>query len=217
MLTWIFWKIPSPHFISFSLPWPTPCCMRACNQFSLGGGTIVIITTFFHFHHSIFIPFTIPKNFFSNDPLMHFTSCIDIHWYDSYPIEKRLSYTQWCSLMHIDSLWFPVKCVVTSIIITASKNKYNEMNVVNTRTNILTFMVVTQEPTIRKMWAVTHAFHIMKWMLLTQEPTFFIFMVVTQEPTIGKCQLLLMSCYSFLPHILETFIIKKTSSIKAKV
>ena len=55
------------------------------------------------------------------------------------------------------------------------------MNVVNTRTNIL------------------------------------IFMVVTQEPTIGKCQLLLMSCYSCLPHILETFIIKNTSSIKAKV
>ena len=49
-------------------------------------------------------------------------------------------------------------------------------------------------------------------MLLTQEPTFFIFMVVTQEPTIGKCQLLLMSYY-----ILETFIIKKASSIKAKV
>ena len=55
------------------------------------------------------------------------------------------------------------------------------MNVVNTRTNIL------------------------------------IFMVVTQEPTIGKCQLLLMTCYSCLPHILETFIIKNTSSIKAKV
>ena len=66
------------------------------------------------------------------------------------------------------------------------------MNVVNTRTNILYIMVVTQEPTIRKMSVVTHAFHIMKWMLLTQEPTFFIFMVVTQEPTIRKCQLLLM-------------------------
>ena len=50
------------------------------------------------------------------------------------------------------------------------------MNVVNTRTNILIFMVVTQEPTIENA-----------------------------------------SCYSCLPHILETFIIKKTSSIKDKV
>jgi len=54
------------------------------------------------------------------------------------------------------------------------------MNVVNTRTNIL------------------------------------IFMVVTQEPTIGKCQLLLMTCYSCLPHILETFIIKIHHQSKPK-
>jgi len=202
LLCWLEYFGKFPHHTSFPFPFHDLHYVawgHATN--SVWGGTIVIITTFFHYHHSIFIPFAIPKNFFSNDPLMHFTSCIDIHWYDSYPIEKRLSYTQWCSLMHIDSLWFPVKCVVIIIIITASKNKYNEMNVVNTRTNILIFMVVTQEPTIRKMWAVTHAFHIMKWVLLTQEPTFFIFMVFTQAPTIGKFQLLLMSCY-----ILETFI-----------
>ena len=42
-------------------------------------------------------------------------------------------------------------------------------------------------------------------------------MVVTQEPTIGKCQLLFTICYSHISCILETFIIKKTSSIKAKV
>ena len=57
-----------------------------------------------------------------------------------------------------------LKCVVTIIIITASKNKYNEMNVVNTRTNILIFMVVTQEPTIENAscysWVVTHVSHI---------------------------------------------------------
>ena len=68
----------------------------------------------------------------------------------------------------------------TIIIITAIK-KNNEMNVVNTRTNIR------------------------------------IFMVVTQEPTKEKCQLLLMSCYSCLPHILEILILKKTSSIEANV
>ena len=48
-------------------------------------------------------------------------------------------------------------------------------------------------------------------MLLTQEPTFFTFMVVTQEPTIQK-----MPVVTHIFHTLETFIVKKTSSIKSK-
>ena len=181
LLCWLeyFWKIPSPHFISFSLPWPTLCCMRACNRFSFGGGggTIVIITTFFHYHYFIFIPFTMPKNFFSNDPLMHFTSCIDIH-IGMIHKEKAFLCTMMLS-MHINRLSFSV-----SVWLDAARKHMTKWMLLTQEPTFFTFMVVTQEPTIRKMSAVTHAFHIMKWMLLTQEPTFFIFMVVTQEPTI---------------------------------
>ena len=114
MLTWIFWKIPSPYF-PFSLPRPALCCMSACNRFSWGEGNYIhshhiftTITTFFHYHHSIFIPFTIPKNFFPNDPLMHFTSCIDIHWHDSSRLRKGfliLSDALLCTLIAYDFQW----------------------------------------------------------------------------------------------------------------
>ena len=160
LLCWLEYFGKFPHHTSFPFPFHDLHYVAWGHATSWVGGR----PHFFHCHHSIFIPFTIPKNFFSNDPLMHFTSCIDIHWHDSYQIEKRLSYTQWCSLMHIDSLWFLVKCMVTIIIITASE-KNNEMNVVNTRTNILIFMVVTQEPTIGKCQLLTHE-------LLLMSPTY---------------------------------------------
>jgi hypothetical protein len=67
-------------------------------------------------------------------------------------------------------------------------------------------------------------------MLLTQEPTSFVFMVVTQEPTIRKFHMLLhifhmlLHMYTCILHvatlvfqILEIFLVKRTSSIKAIV
>jgi hypothetical protein len=57
-------------------------------------------------------------------------------------------------LMHIDSIYFPVK--IWENYYHNNKRTNNEMNVVNTRTNILYIHGCTQEPTIRKMSVVTH-------------------------------------------------------------
>ena len=90
--------------------------------------------------------------------------------------------------MHINSLSFSVSVWLNY---NAAIKQMTKWMLLTQEPTLFVFMFVTQEPTIRKMSAVTHAFHIMNWML-TQEPTFFIFMVVTQESTIRKFQLLLM-------------------------
>ena len=71
------------------------------------------------------------------------------------------------------------------------------MNVVNTRTNILIFMVVTQEPTIGKCQLLLETkiwendYHNSKrnneMSVVNTRTNILIFMIVTQEPTIGKC------------------------------
>ena len=84
-----------------------------------------------HFHDSIssplslhFFSFTIHQHLFSNDTLLHFASYVILACFIN--ITKGLSYA-------LDSLWFPVSVY----IIIEEKRTENEMNVVNTRTNIL--------------------------------------------------------------------------------
>ena len=113
---------------------------------SVGGGNYIhshhIFTTiipFFHYHHSIFIPFTIPKNFFSNDPLMHFTSCIDIH---IGMIHNRLR--KGFLTLSDDFL-----CTLTAYLFQwiYGHNYYH-----NSKRKIMKWMLLTQEPTFLYSW-----------------------------------------------------------------
>ena len=170
-------------------------CKRTCNHINWGGETIfntysLLLFHSFHHHHPFFISFTIHEHLFSNKSsialcFIHIDTHISM-------IHKDKENTFLCTMMismHITFLSFSMSVWLNYY---AARKQMVKWMLLTQEPTFFTFIVVTKEPTIRKMLGVTHAFHIMKWMLLTQEQTFFIFMVVTQEPTIRKCQLLLM-------------------------
>ena len=82
--------------------------------------------------------------------------------------KKGLSYTQWCFLMHIDSLSFPV--IIWVNYYHNNKRTNNEMNVVNTRTNILYIHGCYTRTSHKKMTVVTHV-----------NPILEIFIIITQS------------------------------------
>ena len=149
MLTWIFWKIPSPCYISFHEP-----CQVAwghATNWVEGGDNYIhfhdsislphyILTSliqFLHHYHSIFshLPFTIHQHLFSNDTLLHFASYAILACFIN--ITKGLSYA------HYDFQW------VFTLLLKKREQKMKWMLLTQEPT-FFVFMVVTQEPTIRK-------------------------------------------------------------------
>ena len=134
MLTWIFWKIPSPCYISFHEP-----CQVAWGHAtnSVEGGRTTFTTyslPWFHFFTTI-TPFTIHQHLFSNDTLLHFASYAILACFIN--ITKGLSYA------HYDFQW------VFTLLLKKREQKMKWMLLTQEPT-FFVFMVVTQEPTIRK-------------------------------------------------------------------
>ena len=107
-------------------------------QVKLGGRGIllIIITPLFHYHHSIFcLIYNLWTFLFQRYSIALCFISIVIHIGMIQNYEKGLSYTQWCFLMHIDSIYFPG--IIWVNYYPNNKRTNNEMNVINTRTNIL--------------------------------------------------------------------------------
>ena len=113
------------------------------NKSSLWGGGGIFITIWFHFPHVMSL--TIDQHVSSK---LHFVAPwfkILLYFGMIHNMKERLTNVHW---------WFIISnaCMLSNIMYC----RKNTSNVVNTRTKICIFMVVTQEPTMRKMMPLTH-------------------------------------------------------------
>jgi len=140
MLTWIFWKIPSPCYISFHEP-----CQDPTNSV----GEWELYSLHIHYHDSISSPLSLhffyliyhsPTFLFQRYFVALCFILINIH------IGMLHKYYKKGFLMHIDSLWF----LVSIYIIIAAREQEVKWMLLTQEPTFFVFMVVTQEPTIRK-------------------------------------------------------------------